>query len=421
MSKKSDAPSIDPLRSTAKVFSKLKALNVRDVIVGFSGGKDSLCTLDLAVKHFGPEHVKVFFLYTLKGLQCESGLAELPTKRYGIPVIQFPLPEIVAMIREGYARSTPASLRDLLDRKYGWNEIEKLVRYKTGSRWLLYGHRQQDSLHRRGMLSRCEGVWETAYASGKPIQRAYPLWQWNHKQVFAYLEKNKLPIPHMFGSGVINTSGLSLMDADCLAYVKQHYPEDFKRLHKIFPGLETPLFRQEVLQRSFAQLDEDQEDTTTNSPMELQQTSELFETEVAKILKLTKTRNNFPVDWTSVFGRHGDLGIELKVLNKAAPGQDRVQMRPTAKKRKLEWLAQGQRTGFTVLIDNRDNYSHGKYKQHYSGHRFYLQKGFGAFRIDAMEKLKDLETLAFRLYGPEAVGLGDINHQFKQLMERTYG
>lgn len=251
-----ETSTINYIASSNKIFKKLDHLGVEDVIVGYSGGKDSLTILDLCVRHFGTEHVKAFFLYTLPNLECESALLHVPKERYGIKPILLPLPSMMDMVKNGYARYTSPSLQSLLDRKYGWNEVEKVVRNKTGLRWIVYGHRMTDSLQRRGMLSRCRGVWETAYANDKLIQRAYPLWEWNHKMVFSYLEKHKLPIPHMFGSGIIDTSGLSLMDADVLKYVKEHYPNDYNRLKRVFPGLDNPIHRREVLERSVKEMDE---------------------------------------------------------------------------------------------------------------------------------------------------------------------
>lgn len=419
----SDITKISPLQSARKVFSRLDTLGVKEVIVGFSGGKDSMTVLDLCVKHFGAEHVRCFFLFTLPNLDCESQYVNLPTERYGIPVLQFPLPEIVGMLKMGYGRRYNANLDYLLDRKYRWAEVEKLVRYKTGLKWICYGHRQQDSLNRRGMLNRCLGVWETSYTGEKPVQRAYPIWQWTHKDVFSYLERHRLPIPHMFGSGVINTSGLSLMDAETLLYVKQHYPDDFKRLRRIFPGLETPIWRQEVLQRTYAQMDEDPGGKPgKTAAVESQQTAELFETEIAKILGLTKTTGNHAIDW---YGKRQDgveVGIELKVLNTADSG-DRIQMRKSAKDRKTAWLSetQNKRIGLTLLIDNRDHYAGGKYRDSYSGCRFYYKAGFGAYRASTMVRCKTLGEIAQVIFHSVAVDVTGINREFAKLLKRTYG
>lgn len=420
---------ISPLQSAAKIFKKLDDLGVKQVIVGYSGGKDSLTVLDLSVRHFGAENVRTFFLYTLPNLECESSLIGLAKKRYGVDTIQLPSPEIYGLIREGYARPFSPTMQISMSRPYKWNDVEKIVRYKTGFRWLMYGHRQQDSLHRRGMLNRCQGLWETAYSSDKLIQRAYPLWQWSHKDVFTYLKTHKLPIPHMFDAGVINTSGLSLLDAETLLYVQNHYPNDYKRLKAVFPALDVPIQRMEVLNRTLAVKDEMDGEEDFKSPTALQRTSESFEVGLARILKLRQTRGNDAVDLVGLFGKY-EIGIELKVLSKASEGQSRVQMRPEAIARKRAWEKNEdndelklrstpgvQRKIYIVLIDNRDRYSGGKYAESYSGHRIYLGTAIKTYRLNGMIKIRDCQDLADHIFGKDH-GLSDLNSQFQSLLDR---
>lgn len=242
-------PLLTPIQSANAILDQLKQLGCEQVLVAYSGGKDSLVVLSLAVRVFGRENVHAFTLYTLPQLECESARHGVCTLRYGIPLIQLPSPEIISLIRDGYGRRYSPTLDALLSAKYGWNDVERIVRYRTGIRWILYGHRAQDSLQRRGMLTRCQGVWERAYKGDKLVQRAYPLWQWGHKQVYSYLKVENLPIPHMFGNLAQNTSGLSLHDWQTVLYVKNKYPHDYQRLKAVFPKLDVPAWRAEVLAR----------------------------------------------------------------------------------------------------------------------------------------------------------------------------
>src|SRR5271154_4052965 len=53
---------LTPLAGARRMLHELHA-RADGVMVGLSGGKDSLVTLDLCIDEFGSEHVKPFFMY----------------------------------------------------------------------------------------------------------------------------------------------------------------------------------------------------------------------------------------------------------------------------------------------------------------------------------------------------------------------
>ena len=226
----------------ADAISLLKRVKEREskIIVAFSGGKDSICTLALAVRVFGQENVQPYHLYWVKGLECEMGIIRKVLSRYPKlrPLIDLPTPSVRELLANNYGRSLTPSVIDRVSKKsmYTQNTVEKIVRFRSGIRWIAGGHRIMDSLHRRGMLHACHGFWED-------FHRVYPLYRWHYKDVFSFLKHENLPVPDMYGAKANNASGTDITDPSFILHCKKHYPEDFRKIKALFPFIEDSVFR----------------------------------------------------------------------------------------------------------------------------------------------------------------------------------
>lgn len=58
------------------------------VIVGFSGGKDSVVSLDLCARYF--KRVEAYFMYYVPGLSFQERMLEWAENRYGISIYRLP-------------------------------------------------------------------------------------------------------------------------------------------------------------------------------------------------------------------------------------------------------------------------------------------------------------------------------------------
>ena len=56
------------------------------VVVGFSGGKDSLVCLDLATRCF--KQVAAYFMYFIPGLKCCQLALEAARRQWNVPIVQ---------------------------------------------------------------------------------------------------------------------------------------------------------------------------------------------------------------------------------------------------------------------------------------------------------------------------------------------
>lgn len=207
-------------------------------IVGYSGGKDSLVCLDLVARVWPNDPPVCFLLEFLPGLAIDAVNEDLAKTRFGATVHRLPHPDSAAALRASVYRRRQMEVERVIDRDLTWNHIEAVIRGRTGRRWIIYGHRMSDSLHRRGMLKKAEGCLEK-------FGRLYPLWNWEHTAVFAYLRSRRLPIPGVIGGRVNKTGGVGLT-AGAMAFLREHWPEDYAKILSVFPQADTIEFRDEI-------------------------------------------------------------------------------------------------------------------------------------------------------------------------------
>src|SRR3990172_2614402 len=73
-----------------------------EVMVSYSGGKDSAVVLDLCHKHFKKLHV--FFMYIVRDLSFQVSLMEWARDRYGVSILMLPHFILGSMYRYGTFR-----------------------------------------------------------------------------------------------------------------------------------------------------------------------------------------------------------------------------------------------------------------------------------------------------------------------------
>jgi phosphoadenosine phosphosulfate reductase len=207
-----------------QTLTELNALAVDHacVAVGFSGGKDSLATLDLAVKCF--KTVCPYYYFMVPGLKHEESKTHIAATRYGLTVRMYPSVEGIDALRIGLYCDESAELSAMppIDRRtlYNW------IKADTGATLLLTGEKLSDGPFRtRRMSSQKKTMADVMY----------PLKHWRKWEVISYLSANGIAIPD---AGRGDNGGFSLMEPEIL-WAYDHHREDYETMRKYFPYIET--------------------------------------------------------------------------------------------------------------------------------------------------------------------------------------
>jgi 3'-phosphoadenosine 5'-phosphosulfate sulfotransferase (PAPS reductase)/FAD synthetase len=203
------------------------------ILVGLSGGKDSLAVLDLCASIF--PKVEAYYMYLVRDLRCvESGINYV-ARRYDVKVHKYPHWRLGQFMKYGVYmphRATAAAWRDCR-----FIDIEAKAQEDSGIEWSALGHRMTDSLERRGMLNPLQGI-------DHKTRRVYPIWLWKTKAVFAYLRAKRIPLPPSLSAEQRNMTSANLR-VDTLIYMREHYPDDYEKMKEVFPYAEAQIKRRE--------------------------------------------------------------------------------------------------------------------------------------------------------------------------------
>ena len=210
----------DPVKTQSEISDS--------VIVAFSGGKESIVTLDMCCRRF--ESVTAFFLYICPHLEFQERQIRWYESRYGVDVIRLPHPMVSEYFRYGTFRPPDPDVSIV-----GINDVYNHVRKLTGMWWIAAGERIDDSIVRRAMIKHSGTV------DGKR-GRFYPVANWRKRDVMQYIRIHKLRT-----GGDSRAMGFSFrgMEGNQLKALKDHFPEDYERLRAWYPMVDGAVWRYE--------------------------------------------------------------------------------------------------------------------------------------------------------------------------------
>lgn len=215
----------------SKLYDPIKAQsNITDnVIVAFSGGKDSVVTLDLCCRYF--KRVSAFFMYQVPDLSFQEATINFAERKYGITIERIPHFEISEIIASGTFRK-----EDYTTPIININDCYRYVRLINDSWWIAAGERIADSIVRRAMIKRSGCIDEKR-------GRFYPVANFTKEEILRYIKHHNLkPAPE---TAVIGHSFRSLMPKDIWS-IKKYYPQDFEKIKRWFPFVDAAAFHYEL-------------------------------------------------------------------------------------------------------------------------------------------------------------------------------
>lgn len=211
----------DPIKTQARVTDS--------VIVGFSGGKDSIVTLDLCFRYF--KNVQPFFMYLVPGLEFQEKQLRWYENKYNTEIIRLPHFELSNGFKYGAFRNIDYDV-DIV----GINDTYAYIREQTGMYWIAAGERCADSIVRNAMIKQSGSI---DYKRG----RFYPLAYWKKNEVLQYIKQKKLYISKEQKDMGFSFRGLTGKE---LSIIKNLYPDDYEKVLKVFPFAEASVVRYEV-------------------------------------------------------------------------------------------------------------------------------------------------------------------------------
>lgn len=200
----------DPIKTQASVTDS--------VIVGFSGGKDSIVTLDLCFRYF--KRVVPYFMYLVPYLDFQEKTLKWYENKYNTEIIRIPHFEVSEFLKYG-----SFTMADWTVDVVGINDTYEYLREKTGIQWIAAGERCADSIVRNAMIKKSGSI---DYKRG----RFYPLAYWKKNEVLQYIKQKKLYLSPE--QRKIRFSFRSLAGNE-LAIIKNMYPKDYEKILQVYP------------------------------------------------------------------------------------------------------------------------------------------------------------------------------------------
>lgn len=193
-------------------------------------GKDSIALLHLLYPHF--DQVTCVFMYVVKDLEHIAKYMHYINKKYPkARIIQIPHFAVFSYIKTGHL----GHKQNEKQRLYNLSDLTDNIREKTNIEWAVFGFKQSDSMNRRVMLRTYQDE-----AINEKNKKVYPLSTYKNNDIIEYIKAEKLITPEKYGNS--QSSGTDINDLNYLLFLRNHFPNDLKKVIAEFPLVERKLY-----------------------------------------------------------------------------------------------------------------------------------------------------------------------------------
>lgn len=198
-------------------------------------GKDSLVVLDLIYPKF--KRIVCVFMYFVKGLDhIQRWIDWVKAKYPRVEFIEIPHWNLTHILKSGMYCVPQPKLKTLM-----LADVIRGLRTKYGIHYVFLGMKKADGLNRNVML---RGYEAKLYENNGLV---YPLAEWTQKHILAYMKQRHLPQPVRYSLAASSGLGFNI---ECMTWMRQHYPQDLKKIYEVFPFCERMLWELEYKQNN---------------------------------------------------------------------------------------------------------------------------------------------------------------------------
>lgn len=218
------------LNRAQQIIEQIAQKTSKVILFHSMSGKDSIALLNLLYPHF--DRVVCVFMYVVKDLDHIARYMHYINKKYPkAQIIQIPHFSLFSYIKTGYLGHT----QNEKQRLYTLANLTDNIREKTNIEWAVFGFKQSDSMNRRVMLRTYQDE-----AINEKNKKVYPLSTYKNADIIEYIKAEKLITPEKYDNS--QSSGTDITDLNYLLFLRNHYPNDLKKIINEFPLVERKLY-----------------------------------------------------------------------------------------------------------------------------------------------------------------------------------